>query len=93
MKFLDPFDKYFGIAFIAVTGILVNVKLFYIVKKSGKKDFRWIDLYWDNELFENVGIKGNLQAYNPFFLGTGKYFKVNLILSITATLLLLQILL
>ena len=93
MEFLDPFDKYFGIAFIVVTGILVNIKLFYIVKKSGKKNFRWIDLYYDHTLAEGISFWRGLQKYNPLFLGTGRYFRINLILTIVASLLLLQIVL
>lgn len=92
MEVLDQYDHYFAIALVILSGIMGNLKLYYIVKTKSGKSFKWIELYWDNELYYNVGVRDNLRAYNPFFLGKGWYFKVNLVLTIICTLLLLQIL-
>lgn len=93
MEFLDPFDKYFAMALVVISGVMVNLKLYYIVKSKSGKSFKWIDLCWDDTLYEGVSFKDSIQQCNPFFLGQGWYFKVNLILTIICTLLLLQILL
>ena len=97
MEVLDPYDKYLGIVWAVNYGVLINSKCIFMINKKNNRSYKWYQYYvpgsTPGEQFRGLTVLECMKAMSPFFLGDGKFFKLNLVLTLIFLLLTAQIIL